>query len=432
VLARRDVLRGLAASLALPLPWPLGPAGCAAARRPIRQDGRIVVTFWYAYGDLVRKVLLELVARFNESQDRVLVRAVHQGDYFEALAKLRTALAAGAAPALTHVVAEVVPYLVQAGVLEPLDDYEGARAMPFVSAFDQRGSFSGGAAQPLVAIPFNRSTPIAFANARVLEEERATMPRTWEELVDVARRLTRRSAGGEVRWGFEVPASWWYWVAMVGQAGGTLVGADGKLSLGGEAGEKAIRFWQRLVHKEGVMRPPPGRDYQAWQSLNESFLQGRIAMMWSSTAFMRYLENIAPFPVLAAPLPHDVRASVPTGGTMFVVMRAAPEEEKRAAWEFVRWMTDAEQTIAWSTRTGYMPVTRPAVELLVERRWYAQHPNDRVAYDQLEVVDPWPWAPDLFRIERDVVEPRLEEAVFTGRDAHAVMEEARQEAVRPA
>jgi sn-glycerol 3-phosphate transport system substrate-binding protein len=180
------------------------------------------------------------------------------------------------------------------------------------------------------------------------------------------------------------------------------------------------------------MRPPPGRDYQAWQSSNESFLQERIAMMWSSTAFVRYLENNARFPVVAAPLPADVLASVPTGGTMFVVMRSAPDAEKQAAWDFVRWMCDPEQTIAWSTRTGYMPVTRPAVERLVERGWYASHPNDRVAYDQLADVAPWPWAPDLFRVERGIVEPRLEDAVLTGRDAHALMDEARAEAARPA
>jgi sn-glycerol 3-phosphate transport system substrate-binding protein len=422
VIARRDLLRGVAASMAL---------GCGRRARPERRDGRVVITFWYAYGDLVRKVMLDLVARFNASQSRVVVDAVHQGDYYECLAKLRTALAAGAAPTLSHVVCEIVPYLSRAGVLEPLDDYEGARGIPFVPELEQRGAFAGGDGS-LVCVPFNRSTPIAFANARMLEEARVAPPRTWNELIEAARALTRRAASGEVRWGFEVPISWWYWVAMVGQAGGRLVDADGGVSLGAEAGEKALRLWQRLVRDEHVMRPPPGRDYQAWQSSNESFLQGRIAMMWSSTAFVRYLEDNARFPVLAAPLPRDVRASVPTGGTMFVLMRAAPDEEKQAAWEFVRWMCDAEQTIAWSTRTGYMPVTRPAVERLVERGWYARHPNDRVAYDQLGAVEPWPWAPDLFRVERDVVEPRLEEAVLTGRDARAVMDEAREEARRPA
>lgn len=422
MIARRDLLRAFAASPLL---------ACTRSRGVERDGGRVVVSFWYAYGDLVRKVLLDLVARFNASQSRVLVRAVHQGDYFEALAKLRTAIAAGAAPPLAHVVLEVVPYLARAGVLEPLDGYEGARAIPFVPALDQRGSFEGADREPLVAIPLNRSTPIVFANARILDEQGATLPRTWDELDDFARRLTRRALpSGGTRWGFEVPISWWYWVAMVGQAGGRIVERDASISLGGDAGEKAVRFWQRLV-RQNVMRPPPGRDYQSWQSSNESFLQGRIAAMWSSTAFVRYLEGNARFPVIAAPLPRDVRASVPTGGTMFVVMRAAPDEEKLAAWEFVRWMCELEQTIEWSTRTGYMPVTRPAVERLVERGWYAKHPNDRVAYDQLSAVDPWPWAPDLFRIERDVVEPRLEEAVLTGRDARALMDEAREEARRP-
>jgi sn-glycerol 3-phosphate transport system substrate-binding protein len=423
VISRRAILRASAA---------LAAAGCTPRSRPVREDGRIVVTFWYAYGDLVRKVLLDLVARFNASQSRVLVKAVHQGDYFEALAKLRTALAAGAAPTLSHVVLEVVPYLARASVLEPLDGYEGARQIPFVPALEQRGSFAGSDRQPLVAIPFNRSTPIVFANARVLDDERVDMPSTWEELADAARRMTRRASNGEVRWGFEVPISWWYWVAMVGQAGGRLVDPDGRMTLGGDAGVEAIRFWQRLVREDHVMRPPPGRDYQAWQSSNESFLQGRIAMMWSSTAYVRYLENNARFPVVAAPLPRHVRASVPTGGTMFVLLRSAPVEEKIAAWEFVRWMCDTEQTIAWSTRTGYLPVTRPAVERLTEQRWYAHHPNDRVAVDQLTDATPWPWSPELFRIDRDIVEPRLEEAVLTGRDARVLLQEARADAERPA
>src|ERR1700690_3833799 len=121
VASRRSLLRACAASIAL------APLACGRPARPEREGGRVVVTFWYAYGDLVRKVLLELVARFNAAQSRVLVRAVHQGDYFESLAKLRTALAAGVAPTLSHVVLEVVPYLARAGVLEPLDGYEGAR-----------------------------------------------------------------------------------------------------------------------------------------------------------------------------------------------------------------------------------------------------------------------------------------------------------------
>src|SRR5690349_12208491 len=101
--------------------------GCAEPSAP---PGRVVVPFWFTYGGRNRATLETLVTRFNASQADVWARAIFQGDYFEGLAKLRTALAAGAAPPLSHVIGEVVPYLAEAGVLEPLDDYPGAHTLP--------------------------------------------------------------------------------------------------------------------------------------------------------------------------------------------------------------------------------------------------------------------------------------------------------------
>jgi len=414
-LPRRRWLQALGASLLTAPP---------ACRAPRRDGSRTVVDLWFSYGGTNREVLLQLVSRFNRAQPRVTVRAVFQGDYFEALAKLRTALAAGVAPALSHVVGEVVPYLAGAGVLEALDGYEGARSLPLVRALAQSGSYLGGDRHPLVAIPFNRSTPVLYANARMLADAGLRAPDTWDALREAATRLTRRD-GADVRWGYEVPISWWFWVAMVGQAGGSVLDTEGRATLGGEAGVKALRFWQELVHERRVMRPPPGRDYNAWQAANQDFLAGRAAMVMTSSAFLRYLERNASFPVTVAPVPSDVRAAVPTGGTFFVVLKQAPTAEREAAWRFLRWMCEADQTLYWATRTGYLPVATDAVARLESEGYYRSHPHDRVALDQLRDVQPWPWSPGLFRVQRDAVEPRLEEAVLTQRDARAVLDEAR-------
>jgi sn-glycerol 3-phosphate transport system substrate-binding protein len=112
------------------------------------------------------------------------------------------------------------------------------------------------------------------------------------------------------------------------------------------------------------------------------------------------------------------------------MLRAAPEAEKRAAWEFLRFMGEPEQAMEWATRTGYLPVTEGAVERLHESGFYAKHPNDAVAQAELSHVAPWPWAPNLFRIQRDVLEPRLEDAVIQDRDARVVLAEARELARR--
>lgn len=375
--------------------------------------------FWFTYGGRNRATLTSLVDRFNRSQQDVWVQAVFQGDYFEGLAKLRTALAAGAAPPLSHVVGEVVPYLFEAGVLEPLDDYPGARALPLHPALGQAGSFRGGAERPLVVLPFNRSTPIAYVNRRLFEAQ-AGVPDTWEGLTQVARNLTTPK-----RFGFGCPIDWWYWAALVGQAGGAIVEPNGRVSLGGDAGVRALAFWQRLV-EGGLMKQPPGRDYNAWEQLSQDFLAGRVAMIWSSTAFVRYLEETADFPVLALPLPRDVRGSVPTGGTHFVLLKSAAAELKQAAWRFVRFLLEPTAAAFWSSETGYLPVTTDAAKQLESSGFYAKHPNYRVALDQLGVAEPWPWSKNLFRIQREVVQPRLEAAVLEQLEPARALREARQ------
>lgn len=409
-----------------------GGPGCAR-RDP---DGRVEASLWFAYGGKNREVLLSLVERFHAEQGRHRVKAVYQGDYFEALAKLRTAIAARAAPALTHVVGEVVPYLADAGVLEPLSRFAapGEPALDLVPALAQEGTFAGGGERPLVCLPFNRSTPIAYYNRDIFRELGLAPPRTWDELREVARALLVRRGGETARWGFACPIDWWFWVALCGQAGGSVVDERGAVTLGGEAGVRALRFWQTLVHEDRTMKPPPGRDYNAWQATNTDFLAGKVALIWTSTAFLRYLEDNAgkagpgSFQVGAAPLPRDVRASVPTGGTFFVMPRGAPAEEQEAAWSFLRWMMLPAQANDWATRTGYMPVSAAGMKDLEQRGYYASHPNDRVAVDQLASAAPWPWSPELFRVQREAVQPRLEEAVLAPRDAAEALAEARRAA----
>ncbi len=149
--SRRDALRALAGSLAAAAAGP----SCA----PHTSDGRVEASLWFAYGGKNREVLLDLVSQFHAAQDRYRIHATYQGDYFEALAKLRTSLAARAAPALTHVIGEVLPYLAEAGVLTPLDGFGDDVSVGLVPELAQARGFAGGDTRPLGGLPFKRSTP---------------------------------------------------------------------------------------------------------------------------------------------------------------------------------------------------------------------------------------------------------------------------------
>ncbi|MBM4376354.1 MAG: ABC transporter substrate-binding protein [Deltaproteobacteria bacterium] len=413
-LSRRELAAGLAGLFA------------SACDTPRRAPGE--VAFWFSYGGNNRKVLLELVARFNREQSAVRVLPTFQGDYFEGLVKLRTGLFVAAVPTVTHVVGEVLPYLAEAGVLEPLDEIGDDVVADLEPSLSQRGTFDGAAPHPLWALPFNRSTPIAFFNRPLFDSLGLSPPRTWAELRDVADRA--RVEGDRARWGFECPVDWWFWTALVGQAGGGLV-ERGALTLGGEAGVRALELWQRMVHEDRTMRPPPGRDFNAWEASNGDFLAGRAAMIWTSTAFVRYLEDNASFAVGAAPLPGDVRRAVPTGGTFFVMPRGLPPAEREAGRAFLRWMMAPAQASEWARRTGYMPVTTRARGELEASGFFREHPNFRVAVDQLEVAQRWPWSASLFRTQREAVQPRLEAAVARKEDARAVLAAARAASEAP-
>lgn len=421
---RRAFLRSIAAAIAAAA---AGTPACSADR----SDGRIRASLWFAYGGKNREVLLSLIEQFHAEEPRYRIDATYQGDYFEALAKVRTAIAAGAAPALTHVVGEVVPYLAEAGAITPLDAFSGGEDFGLVPELAQEKAYLGGGSRPLWALPFNRSTPIAYFNRNVFRELGLQPPKTWEELRAVATAGMVRSGGEVKRWGFACPVDWWFWAALVGQAGGAVIDPDGTATLGGEAGVRAIELWQAMVREERTMKPPPGRDYNAWDAVNADFLSQRAAMIWTSTAYLRYLEENARFEVGAAPLPRDVRASVPVGGTMFVMPRGAPKDAQIAAFTFLRWMMRPAQANAWATRTGYIPISREGIAELTRSGHYAKHPNDRVAMDQLAFAAPWPWAKNLFRVQREAVQPRLEAAVLGGRDARATLEDARRAAMDP-
>jgi sn-glycerol 3-phosphate transport system substrate-binding protein len=72
-----------------------------------------------------------------------------------------------------------------------------------------------------------------------------------------------------------------------------------------------------------------------------------------------------------------------------------------------------------------LPVTTPAIKHLHATGFYAKHPNYLVALQQLHVAQPWPWSPGLFRIQREIIQPRLEATVLEDRDALQVLREAR-------
>lgn len=376
------------------------------------QTDPVKVTFWYSFGGNNRKVTEELVAKYNASQDKYRIEASFQGDYFESLGKFRTAVASKNAPTVIQIIGEVLPQIYENGIVENLQPYMEADPemdySDFIYGLTQEGALKTfGKEAYTFAIPFNRSTPIMYVNQNLLDKAGIEAPTTWEELREAARKLTVKEGKETKVYGFEVPIDWWFWIALVNQAGGTITTEDGKHENFSRHGAEALQFWKDMVD-EGIMKRPPGKDYNAWETANTDFINGQVAMIITSTAYLNYLSMNTDFNMKCVFLPKKEKYSVPTGGTFFVMWNGAGKEEKEGGYDFIKWMTNVDQTIYWSQQTGYMAVRKSALENPVMLEFLKNNPNYQVSYDQLRHTFPFPFSSGLIDIQREAIQPNIE------------------------
>jgi len=60
------------------------------------------------------------------------------------------------------------------------------------------------------------------------------------------------------------------------------------------------------------------------------------------------------------------------------------EEQKTAAWAFLKWFTTPEVSARWSAGTGYLPVRKSAMERPEMKRLFDEWECNRVPYDCLD------------------------------------------------
>ena len=63
------------------------------------------------------------------------------------------------------------------------------------------------------------------------------------------------------------------------------------------------------------------------------------------------------------------------------IFNVRPKEEQEAAWKFIKWLMEPEQQAEWFAGSGYLPVSRSAVNLPAAQDVLARYPLFQVAID---------------------------------------------------
>jgi len=164
----------------------------------------------------------------------------------------------------------------------------------------------------------------------------------WAKLVEVAKQLTLKGAGGKTsQWGFYTESTDMenYWSELVWQNGGDIISADHKTSLvGSDQAAGGIQFLQDLIWKHKVMP-----DAAITDALGDAFEQGQAAME-ANGSWLVATHQAAGLDFGIAPLPKGPAGQAtsinPTGA---VVYKGTKNPE--AAWAFVKYLASpAAQT----------------------------------------------------------------------------------------
>ncbi|WP_204518149.1 ABC transporter substrate-binding protein [Brevibacillus fulvus] len=382
----------------------------------------VQIDFWYALGGKNGELIESMVKEFNDTHKDIVVKPAYQGDYYQNHAKVLAAISAGNQPDVTMVEVGSIGAFAEAKALEDLQPYAADTIDRYIPGLLGNSYWK----DKLYAIPFNRSTPLLYLNRDMLKAAGLDPngPKSWEELHEYAQKLTKSEGGKTSVYGFSTPIDIWFYEALVIESGGSILSEDGKqLAINSEAGKAPLEFWTNMI-KEGVMKAPPGEKYNAWDVAKQDFVNQKVGMIFTSTGDLKGLSESAKFDVGAAFMPANKEYGAPTGGANLVILAKSPDAEKKAAWEFVKWMTDTPQSIKWSTQTGYMPVTKEAVESEEMKKYYETAPNFEVAVKQLEYAKARPMVP-AYKEVQEIIMTELQRAVLN----QATADEALQNAV---
>ncbi|SDW71790.1 ABC transporter substrate-binding protein [Paenibacillus sp. CF384] len=393
----------------------------AGAAEPATTDAskKIVIKYWYAFGDKIEEAKQHMVQTFNESQDKIEVVAEHQGNYEDLHAKVQAAFAAGDAPAVSDLEISSTGVFAHSGMLEELTAY-AERDKDQLKLDDFNPGLMGNAYvdSKLYGLPFMRSTPILYKNVTMLKDAGLDPagPKTWDELEEYSRVL--KSKG---KLGMTVPADIWFYEGLVAQSGGKMLSEDGKTAtFNTPEGVAPVEFWKKL-NSEGLIKIPMGDE--AGATADKDWSNQLSAFKFASTAGVTGSLELAKqggFEMETSFMPSNVSYGVPTGGCQLVITSKISDEEKQAAWEFLKWMTSKENTIYQHKHVGYLPTRMSAVESDELKAHFAEFPQFKVAVDQLQYARPRPMEnayPEVAKVIREAIEKAILDPKTTPQEA---------------
>ena len=245
---------------------------------------------------------------------------------------------------------------VQEDIAEPLDGLISKDLKErFVPAFLSPGTLGG----KVYGLPVAASARAMYYNKDLLKQAGASVPATWDELVDTAAKVSKLDKiYGFGLQGKEVETDVYFYYGMWSE-GGSVLKEDGSSNLASSASVTNAKRLQSMIEKGYTQ---PGVASYNREDVQNLFKQGRVGMMITAPFLVNQLKDEAPnLQYGIAPIPSG-KSSATFGVTDSIVL-FKNSKHKEAAVKFLDFMFTTEQRAAFSSGEGFLPVLKSVSKL---------------------------------------------------------------------
>lgn len=409
--------------------------GCSGGGDDAKEDSgagskdKTEIDFWHAMSGDNGKAIESIVEQFNEQSEEVEVKAIYQGSYDDSLNKLRAVGGSSEAPAIVQVFEIGTKYMSESDFITPMQEFIDEENFD-VSVLEENILSYYTIDEQLYSMPFNTSNAVMFYNKDKFEAaglDPENPPATFSEVKDAAEKLST-----DGNYGFTMATIGWFVEQLLANQGALYLDEENGRS--GDATEALVNSDEGLAIFEWLDEMNKAETFtnygSDWEDPRGPFFAEQVGMYFDSTANTAEVIKNAPFEVGSAPLPgadDQDREGLVIGGASLWMTNQVSEEEQDAAWEFIKFTTQAEVQAEWAAATGYFPITPAAYEEATLTAVYEEYPQFKVAVEQLENTNVSPATQGALTTvlpeARKIIETELGE-MYEGKDPKEAIDSA--------
>lgn len=362
-------------------------SGCTASAEEEKSEGPEVITVWSYYNGPQKEAFDRLVEEFNETEGKdkeIVIKAVSKGT-LEGLNQAvsdsaEEKIASEKLPQLAFAYADTALELDQKGLLADIRQYLSDEEVDsYVNAYMEEGQFSDDGA--IKILPTAKATEVLTVNLTAWEpfaaETGADLAQlsTWEGVVQISEQYyqwtdekTPEPEDGKAFFGRDAMAN--YMLSGSAQLGHDILQVeDGKMKL--DFNKEAMhKLWDAYYLPyikgyyigEGKFRSGDLKvgNLVAYVGSTSGALYTPDKVIYEDGSTEDIVCDVLPVPNFEGTEPMAVQQ----GGGMMLFK--SEEKTEKAAVEFMKWFTNAEENMEFCLETGYLPVRKAAnsVEVL--------------------------------------------------------------------